>query len=137
MKSCSQWTSSASQWNIDSEFKGRKFKVPSCKFKVKNLPLNFELATWNLQLELLDWREDRWRVVGDAEGDAGARAELREALYARGVEAQAGRLDLKTEAELAERFGAERAAPPRVLARPLTSAAMLTCLLTRKMPAAP
>jgi hypothetical protein len=29
---------------------GRKFKVPSCKFKVKSPRSNFELATWNFEL---------------------------------------------------------------------------------------
>src|ERR1044072_1010494 len=57
---------------------------------------------------LLYRSEDRGRVVGDAEGDAGARAELGEALDACGVEAQAGGPDLKAEAELALRLGAER-----------------------------
>src|SRR5215218_3119444 len=57
---------------------------------------------------LLNRGEDRWRVVGDAEGDAGARAELGQPLDAGGVEAQARGLDLEAEAELAERLGAER-----------------------------
>src|ERR1044072_9918011 len=54
---------------------------------------------------LLYRSEGRGRVVGDAEGDAGARAELGEALDACGVEAQAGGPDLKAEAELALRLG--------------------------------
>src|SRR5215204_1909378 len=102
MKSCSQRTSSVTHSNMRSSL---KFKVQSSKSRHQPSTLNLEPATSSY---LLDGCENGGRVVGDAEGDAGARAELGQALDAGGVEAQPSGLDLKPEAELAQRLGAQR-----------------------------
>src|ERR1044072_4957954 len=102
MKSCSHLTSSANQSNMSSSL---KFKVQSSKSRPAPATLNFEPVTLN---HLFDGCENGGRVVGNAEGDAGAGAKLSEPLDAGGVEAQARGFDLKPETELAERLGAER-----------------------------
>jgi hypothetical protein len=52
--------------------------------------------------------KDARRLIGDAERDAGARAEFRQADDRRRVEAQARGPDLRADAELADAFGAQR-----------------------------
>ena len=67
-------------------------------------------VTCHLPENLLGRREDGRRVVGDAEGEAGARAEVVEAGDAGEVEAQARGAHLQTQARFRERLGSERRA---------------------------
>src|ERR1700754_556046 len=68
-----------------------KFQVPSCKFKVKSLPSNFEPATWNLELLIVlrGWRGERL----DSRPPFGGRSPAQRGLLVRGVHKLAQRPD--------------------------------------------